>query len=148
MLYYPQKPLGTTKAMEFLKFRELPAGINAIVAIACYSGYNQEDSMMMNQSSLDRGLFRSIFFRTYKDEEQSKTSGMREMFERPGADAKGKKHGSYEKLDDDGLAPPGERLTGGFLYPRCFGLALARQLSHPQVPAFLARISSSARRLP
>lgn len=38
-------------------------GINAIVAIACYSGYNQEDSLMMNQSSIDRGFFRSIFYR-------------------------------------------------------------------------------------
>lgn len=46
--------------------RELPAGHNAIVAIACYSGYNQEDSMMMNQSSIDRGFFRSMFFRAYK----------------------------------------------------------------------------------
>lgn len=66
VLYYPQKPLVTTRAMEYLHFRELPAGINAIVAIACYSGYNQEDSVMMNQSSIDRGLFRSIFFRSYK----------------------------------------------------------------------------------
>ena len=45
--------------------RELPAGHNAIVAIACYSGYNQEDSVMMNQSSIDRGFFRSMFFRCY-----------------------------------------------------------------------------------
>lgn len=44
----------------------LPAGINTIVAIACYSGYNQEDSTMMNQSSIDRGIFRSIFYRSYK----------------------------------------------------------------------------------
>lgn len=41
-------------------------GINTIVAIACYSGYNQEDSTMMNQSSIDRGIFRSIFYRSYK----------------------------------------------------------------------------------
>jgi len=46
--------------------RELPAGHNAIVAILCYSGYNQEDSMMMNQSSIDRGFFRSMFFRKYQ----------------------------------------------------------------------------------
>ena len=62
----PQKPLVTTRSMEHLHFRELPAGHNAIVAIACYSGYNQEDSVMFSQSSIDRGFFRSMFFRTYK----------------------------------------------------------------------------------
>ena len=36
------------------------------MAIACYSGYNQEDSLMMNQSSIDRGFFRSMFFRSYR----------------------------------------------------------------------------------
>ena len=54
----------------FCKFRELPAGQNAIVAIACYSGYNQEDSVIMNQSSIDRGLFRSLFYRSYTDQEK------------------------------------------------------------------------------
>lgn len=66
VLYYPQKPLVTTRAMEYMHFRELPAGINAIVAIACYTGYNQEDSVIMNQSAIDRGFHRSIFFRSYK----------------------------------------------------------------------------------
>jgi RNA polymerase Rpb2, domain 6 len=56
----------TTRSMEYLHFRELPAGQNTIVAIACYTGYNQEDSVMMNQSSIDRGFFRSIFFRSYR----------------------------------------------------------------------------------
>lgn len=66
VLYYPQKPLVTTRSMEYLRFRELPAGINTIVAIACYSGYNQEDSLMMSQSAIDRGFFRSMFYRAYK----------------------------------------------------------------------------------
>src|ERR1700748_3792122 len=67
ILYYPQKPLATTRSMEYLKFRELPAGHNIIVAIATYSGYNQEDSLIMNQSSIDRGMFRSLYYRGYSD---------------------------------------------------------------------------------
>jgi DNA-directed RNA polymerase II subunit RPB2 len=49
ILFYPQKPLVITRAMDFLHFKDLPAGTNAIVAIACYTGYNQEDSVIMNK---------------------------------------------------------------------------------------------------
>ncbi|KAF9590568.1 hypothetical protein IFM89_035886, partial [Coptis chinensis] len=68
----PQKPLVTTCAMEQLHFRQLPASINAIVVIACYFGYNQEDSVIMN--SIDRGFFRSSFFRSYRDDEEKNTT--------------------------------------------------------------------------
>lgn len=113
VLYYPQKPLVTTRAMEHLHFRQLPAGINAIVAIACYSGYNQEDSVIMNQSSIDRGFFRSIFYRSYRDEEKKQGTLIKEEFERPNREnTTGMRHGSYDKLDDDGLAPPGTRVSG------------------------------------
>lgn len=113
ILYYPQKPLGTTRSMEYLKFRELPAGQNAIVAIACYSGYNQEDSMIMNQSSIDRGLFRSLFFRSYMDIEKRQGMKALETFEKPTrSDTLRLKHGTYEKLDEDGLIAPGVRVSG------------------------------------
>ncbi|GAU26902.1 hypothetical protein TSUD_03050 [Trifolium subterraneum] len=113
VLYYPQKPLVTTRAMEHLHFRQLPAGINAIVAISCYSGYNQEDSVIMNQSSIDRGFFRSLFFRSYRDEEKKMGTLVKEDFGRPDrANTMGMRHGSYDKLDDDGLAPPGTRVSG------------------------------------
>merc|ERR1719453_1922806 len=91
VLHYPQKPLATTRAMEHLHFRELPSGVNAIVAIMCYSGYNQEDSLIMNQSAIDRGLFRSSFFRTYVEVEKHKGVGetasvLMESFGRPSRD--------------------------------------------------------------
>jgi len=113
VLFYPQKPLVTTRAMEYLHFRELPAGINAVVALACYSGYNQEDSVIMNQSSIDRGLFRSIYFRSYKDEERHQGALVRETLEKPDPECTlALRHGSYDKLDEDGLAIPGERVNG------------------------------------
>ncbi|KAI9682946.1 MAG: DNA-dependent RNA polymerase II [Trizodia sp. TS-e1964] len=113
ILYYPQKPLATTRSMEFLKFRELPAGQNAIVAIACYSGYNQEDSVIMNQSSIDRGLFRSLFYRSYVDQEKRIGMSVVEQFEKPERrNTVRVKHGTYEKLDEDGIVAPGVRVSG------------------------------------
>ncbi|KAF4504075.1 hypothetical protein G6O67_008689 [Ophiocordyceps sinensis] len=113
ILYYPQKPLATTRSMEFLKFRELPAGQNAIVAIACYSGYNQEDSVIMNQSSIDRGLFRSLFFRSYSDQEKKVGLNYTEIFEKPFHQSTLRmKHGTYDKLDEDGIVAPGVRVSG------------------------------------
>jgi DNA-directed RNA polymerase II subunit RPB2 len=113
ILFYPQKPLCTTRAMEYLHFRELPAGQNAIVAIACYSGYNQEDSIIMNQSAIDRGLFRSLFYRSYTEQEKKLGNMQLESFEKPTlADTLIRRGNNYEKLDDDGLVAPGTRVNG------------------------------------
>lgn len=113
VLCYPQKPLVTTRSMEYLHFRELPAGQNAIVAISCYSGYNQEDSIIMNQSSIDRGLFRSIFYRSYRTEELKKGSLCTEKFEKPlKEETDGMRPCSYEKIEEDGLIAPGTRVSG------------------------------------
>jgi DNA-directed RNA polymerase II subunit RPB2 len=38
VLHYAQKPLVTTKPAEIIGINDMPSGINAIVAIACYSG--------------------------------------------------------------------------------------------------------------
>ena len=74
--------LATTRSIEHLKFRELPPSQNAIVAILCYIGYNQqEDSVIMNQSSVDHGLFRGIYYRSYMDLE--KMSGTQQSEEKP-----------------------------------------------------------------
>jgi len=113
LLFYPQKPLVTTRAMEYLHFRELPAGQNAVACICCYSGYNQEDSVIMNQSAIDRGFFRSVFYRSYREEEKRNHQMSYEEFEKPSRDTcHGMRHGSYDKLEDDGLIAPGTRVSG------------------------------------
>eukprot|EP00605_Chrysophyceae_sp_TOSAG23-4_P000632 GSChrysophyteH1.ASY1.ANO1.713.1 assembled CDS len=106
VLHYPQKPLAATRAMEYLHFRDLPSGVNCIIAIMCYTGYNQEDSLIMNASAIDRGLFRSSFYRTYSE-------STAERFELPSrSSCIGMKHGSYEKINKDGLCNPGTRVSG------------------------------------
>jgi DNA-directed RNA polymerase II subunit RPB2 len=113
VLYYPQSPLVTTRSMEYLRFRELPAGINAIVAIASYTGYNQEDSVIMNASAIDRGLFRSCFYRAYRDTENKRMGDSEETFERPNRlTCGGMRNAVYEKLEDDGIVAPGTRVSG------------------------------------
>ncbi|KAH9178754.1 DNA-dependent RNA polymerase II second largest subunit [Lactarius sanguifluus] len=106
ILYYPQKPLATTRSMEYLKFRELPAGQNA------YCGHS-EDSVIMNQSSIDRGLFRSIYYRSYMDLEKRSGVTPLEEFEKPTRETTLRmKHGTYDKLEDDGLVAPGTGVAG------------------------------------
>eukprot|EP00002_Diphylleia_rotans_P011826 TRINITY_DN2327_c0_g1_i1.p1 TRINITY_DN2327_c0_g1~~TRINITY_DN2327_c0_g1_i1.p1 ORF type:complete len:1170 (+),score=228.73 TRINITY_DN2327_c0_g1_i1:104-3613(+) len=112
VLYYPQKPLVGTRAMEYLHFRELPAGQNAIATIACYSGYNQDDSVIMNQSAIDRGLFRSIFYRTYKEHVRSMRRSMEEIEKPNPLNCKVMKHSNLDKLDADGLIAPGIQVNG------------------------------------
>ena len=87
MLYYPQKPLINTNFIKNVNFNKLPNGVNVIVAIATYTGYNREDSIIFNQSAIDRGLFSSLFTRTYKDEEKkNQLSGDEDIFCKPEID--------------------------------------------------------------
>ena len=113
ILHYPQKPLVSNKLMKYMRSTELPAGINAIVAIATFEGYNQEDSILINQAAIDRGFFRSTFYRTYSDQEKEivRVGGLIEKFEIPDKKTtKGIQHGNYGKLGPDGIIEPGSRV--------------------------------------
>ena len=107
LLCYPQVPFVSPFMSRFYGAQTMSCGQNIIVAIMTYTGYNQEDSVMINRGALDRGLFRSIFYRTYKDEERkNQSSGEEERFVRPDPSlTKQMKNGNYEKLDETGFIP-------------------------------------------
>jgi DNA-directed RNA polymerase II subunit RPB2 len=113
VLCYPEMPMVSTYMSRFFGAQTLPAGQNIIVAIMTYTGYNQEDSNMINRASLDRGRFRSIFYRTYKDEERkNQSSGEEEKFCRPDStETKHMKNAHYEKIGDDGFVPKNTYVT-------------------------------------
>ena len=107
MLMYPNMPLVSPAMGKHYGAYSMPSGRNIVVAIMAYGGYNQEDSIMINKGSLDRGLFQSVFFRTYKDEEKkNQSSGEEERFGRPDPEmTKQLRNGNYGKLADDGFVP-------------------------------------------
>jgi hypothetical protein len=69
-----QIPLVKSRFMEHINHEENPYGENVIVAIMCYTGYNVEDAILINEGALKRGLFRTTYYSTYEaHEEMSKT---------------------------------------------------------------------------
>jgi len=107
ILASPQRPLIDTKMMKYLNADKLPTGINVVVAIMTYGGYNQEDSIIFNKASIDRGLFSSTYYRTYKTEEKKhQLSGEEERFCRPDKEKLMlPKPCNYSKLSEAGTVP-------------------------------------------
>jgi DNA-directed RNA polymerase II subunit RPB2 len=107
ILWNNARPLVSSRMAKFSRAIEMPSGIPIIVAIAMYGGYNQEDSIMINRAAIDRGLFRSYFYRTYKDEEKkNQASGEEERFCKPDpALTRTLKKANYEKVGSDGIIP-------------------------------------------
>ena len=105
----PQKPIVTTRLDSLVGVSEAPAGVNAIVAIMCYTGQNQEDSVIVNQAALDRGIFRSVKLQTYRDEERQNGGTDAERFENVEniADVAGKRDANYKNLGEDGIVEVG-----------------------------------------
>ncbi len=114
LLHYPQLSLLQTKSMDFVNYNERPAGQNFVVAVMSYHGYNMEDALVFNRASIDRGLGRSTFFRTYTTEERRYPGGQEDHFEIPDPDVRGARSDQfYQHLDEDGLISPEVKVNGG-----------------------------------
>ena len=103
VLSYPMRPLVDTRVMNFIHLHKIPSGCPVVVAIMSHTGYNQEDSILFNKGSIDRGLFQATLFKTEKDEDK-KLYGDAEIRCRPDpSKTKGMKFGSYDKINSDGV---------------------------------------------
>ena len=104
-LYYPQKSIVSTKYMDYFNANKLPNGLNVVVAIASYGGYNQEDSVLINRGSIERGLFSSTFYRCYKEEEnKNQLTGDEDKFCKPDINnILFPKNNNYDKIESDGF---------------------------------------------
>lgn len=107
ILNYLQRPLIETRFMNFIKLDKVPCGYNIKVAIMTHTGYNQEDSILINKGSIDRGLFMASIFHTEKDEDNKQNiNGNEEIRCQPNpAITKKMKIGNYSKINKYGFVP-------------------------------------------
>jgi DNA-directed RNA polymerase II subunit RPB2 len=112
-LMYPQESLVTTWAQVIYGTQTLSASQNVWVAVLADGGQNQEDSLYVNGDSAARGLFACFTVRTHTEDCQGGTAADSQRFEKPGPHVFGRKTGSYDKLDGEGVVPPGTYIQGG-----------------------------------
>ncbi len=106
ILTYGQDPIVTTKTYDTLVGRH-PIGQNMVVALASFDGYNIEDAVIMNKASIDRGLSRTTYMRTYQTEAQRFWGGQKDEIGIPDKDVRGyRREEVYAHLDEDGIVNP------------------------------------------
>jgi DNA-directed RNA polymerase II subunit RPB2 len=105
VLTYPSRPLVDTRVMNFIHLNKVPSGCQIHVAIMTHSGYNQEDSVLVNRGSIDRGLFSATIYHTERDEDNNIIRDEIIRCKPDRTKTKGIKLGNYEKLNEDGFIP-------------------------------------------
>jgi len=104
-LNYPTRPLVDTRMMDFLQLNRIPSGCQIHVAIMSYTGYNQEDSVLINKAAIDRGLFLATIYHTEKDEDKNIIRDEIIRCKPDPSKTKSIKHGNYSKLNSHGFIP-------------------------------------------
>lgn len=105
VLNYPSRPLVETRVMNMLHLNNIPSGCQIHVAIMTHTGYNQEDSVLINKASIDRGLFLATIHHTEKDEDKNIIRDEIVRCKPDKTKTKGIKFGNYDKLNSQGFIP-------------------------------------------
>jgi DNA-directed RNA polymerase II subunit RPB2 len=106
VLNYPMRPLVDTRIMNMIQLNKIPSGTQVVVAIMTHTGYNQEDSLLINKGSIDRGMALVTVYHTEKDEDKQKINGDEEIRCKPDSTkTKGMKMGNYSKVNSKGVIP-------------------------------------------
>ena len=140
VLNYPQVPLVQTRTSKIINTDKLPCGVNVIVAIATYTGYNQEDSIIMNKSAIERGLFVSTYYRTYKEQNnKNHSTGEEEYFCKPDpSTTKQIKPHNYSKVCSDGFVPENTMVEAGdVIIGKCMPQKQGHNVTNKDTSVFL-----------
>lgn len=107
LLIHSQRPIVKSQTTTATGLATHPTGQNLVIAIMPYYSYNIEDSIVINKSSLDRGLGRSLFTRTYLTEARRYWGGQEDEISLPDPEVRGyKSQEAYNMLDSDGVISP------------------------------------------
>jgi DNA-directed RNA polymerase II subunit RPB2 len=108
ILNSPKRPICETWLYPHILGRGgcLPYGDNVMVAISMYSGYNQEDSVILNKDAMRRGMFATTYFHSYNVVEEmiNETEKTHTEIGNPvSKNLKLKADKDYSKLDENGI---------------------------------------------
>jgi DNA-directed RNA polymerase subunit B' len=107
VMIYSQQPLVQTHAHKVINYEKHPNGANLIVAVASYDGYNMEDSVVINQSAIQRGLLWNFMYRTYEAEQKRYLGGQEDVIGIPEPGVRGYAgEDAYKHLPEDGIVNP------------------------------------------
>lgn len=100
---------------------EFPMGTNAVVAVISYTGYDMEDALILNKSSVERGFKHGWIQKTH-------TTNLKELAGKSGNSGHRAGTGSMGNSNNEDVK---------FLFGRPVGWQASHQLSHGKVDKFL-----------
>ena len=147
MLFYPQKPFVGTRYMKYLNTDKLSNGENLIVAIASYTGYNQEDSVIINKSSIERGCFNLTYFKSHISSEEEISDTERVIFANPATMVANQKQVelqqplNYNTIDDNGMPVKNAYITEGCaLVGKCLQRSIMDEEARQRVMTYKGKV--------